>query len=99
MGARCIPAMTLDVPVGPKPRRSGAPGAAAEIGLWFLIAVYAATTLIPRFVPAFGTLLDFALSVAAALSACRSSTTWDGTSRSFSTTNSSPCTWPGGLGR
>ena len=46
---------------------SGARGDAARIGLWFLIAVYAATTLIPRFVPAFGTLLDIALSVAAAL--------------------------------
>src|SRR5262249_29141907 len=42
-------------------------GDAAVIGLWFLISLYAATTLIPRFVPAFGTLLDIALSVAAAL--------------------------------
>jgi uncharacterized membrane protein len=58
--------VTLDRPVGPLARASDAHGAAAGIGLWLLIALYAATTLIPRFVPAFGTLLDIALSVAAA---------------------------------
>ena len=58
--------MTLDRSVGPVPRMSCAHGAAAGIGLWLLIAVYATTTLIPRFVPALGTLLDIALSVAAA---------------------------------
>jgi putative membrane protein len=48
------------------PARSDPHGAAAGIGLWLLIALYAATTVIPRFVPAFGTLFDVALSVAAA---------------------------------
>jgi uncharacterized membrane protein len=46
--------------------RSNTRGATSEIGLWLLIAVYAATTLIPRFFPAFGTPLDIAISVAAA---------------------------------
>ena len=45
---------------------SGVRGVAANIGLWLLIAIYAASTLLPRFIPAFGTLLDIALTVAAA---------------------------------